>query len=200
MNAYPGPVAQVGDVPQPGGRGAATPSASAMSCPWAQVSISRAVATTGRPSPPVPSDLDTGRYGGEVFPDLSPAGPPAFQHRRRLVQVLAPPSTDTVQFGHRPVEVLGERVRVGHGQVGRGVGPGQVTDLVRDRPAGGRCRGGPARPGQVGDALVADLPGRAGPRPTPAAGWTIAHQVGHLAWTDAAAHLAITDPDAFTAT
>jgi uncharacterized protein (TIGR03084 family) len=48
------------------------------------------------------------------------------------------------------------------------------------------------------DALVADLPPAAWATPTPAAGWTIAHQVGHLAWTDAAAHLAMTDPGAFT--
>ena len=34
-------------------------------------------------------------------------------------------------------------------------------------------------------------------RPTPAAGWTIAHQIAHLAWTDHAALLAVTDPDAF---
>jgi uncharacterized protein (TIGR03084 family) len=48
------------------------------------------------------------------------------------------------------------------------------------------------------DALVADLPPAAWATLTPAAGWTVAHQVGHLAWTDAAAHLAMTDPDAFT--
>ncbi|WP_433547026.1 TIGR03084 family metal-binding protein [Streptomyces sp. CA-294286] len=35
--------------------------------------------------------------------------------------------------------------------------------------------------------------------PTPAAGWTIAHQIAHLAWTDAVALLAATDPDAFGA-
>ncbi|MFB7939055.1 TIGR03084 family metal-binding protein [Streptomyces sp. NPDC056049] len=32
---------------------------------------------------------------------------------------------------------------------------------------------------------------------TPAAGWTVAHQIAHLAWTDRAALLAVTDPDAF---
>jgi uncharacterized protein (TIGR03084 family) len=47
------------------------------------------------------------------------------------------------------------------------------------------------------DSLVADLPPAQWSRPTPAAGWTIAHQIGHLAWTDDAAHLAITDPAAF---
>ena len=35
--------------------------------------------------------------------------------------------------------------------------------------------------------------------PTPAAGWTIAHQIAHLTWTDAVAALAATDPDAFGA-
>jgi uncharacterized protein (TIGR03084 family) len=36
-------------------------------------------------------------------------------------------------------------------------------------------------------------------RPTPAAGWTIAAQVAHLAWTDEVALLAATDPAAFSA-
>jgi uncharacterized protein (TIGR03084 family) len=35
--------------------------------------------------------------------------------------------------------------------------------------------------------------------PTPAVGWTIAHQVAHLAWTDDVALLAVTDPAAFAA-
>ena len=33
--------------------------------------------------------------------------------------------------------------------------------------------------------------------PTPAAGWTVAHQVAHLAWTDEVSLLAVTDPPAF---
>ncbi len=45
------------------------------------------------------------------------------------------------------------------------------------------------------DALVSDLPDQAWPTPTPAAGWTIAHQIAHLAWTDRAALLAVTDPE-----
>jgi uncharacterized protein (TIGR03084 family) len=36
-------------------------------------------------------------------------------------------------------------------------------------------------------------------RPTPAAGWTVAHQVAHLAWTDEVALLAATDPAGFAA-
>lgn len=47
------------------------------------------------------------------------------------------------------------------------------------------------------DAMVADLPPARWAAPTPAAGWTIRHQVAHLAWTDHAATLAITDPDGF---
>ncbi|GAA4668959.1 MULTISPECIES: TIGR03084 family metal-binding protein [Amycolatopsis] len=35
--------------------------------------------------------------------------------------------------------------------------------------------------------------------PTPAEGWTIAHQIGHLAWTDAKALLAVRTPDDFGA-
>lgn len=51
--------------------------------------------------------------------------------------------------------------------------------------------------GQDLDDLVAGLPAEAWATPTPAEGWTIAHQVGHLAWTDEAAVLATTDPVAF---
>jgi uncharacterized protein (TIGR03084 family) len=46
------------------------------------------------------------------------------------------------------------------------------------------------------DALVADADWAL---PTPAPGWTIAHQISHLAWTDAVATLAATDPHAFLA-
>jgi len=49
------------------------------------------------------------------------------------------------------------------------------------------------------DAMVAPLSDVDWSRPTPAAGWTIAHQVAHLAWTDHATLLAATDPDAFAA-
>ncbi|BCB85683.1 TIGR03084 family metal-binding protein [Phytohabitans suffuscus] len=55
-------------------------------------------------------------------------------------------------------------------------------------------------------AESADLDARVGPLPeahwtrlTPSVGWTIAHQVAHLAWTDHTALLAVTDPDAFRA-
>ncbi|WP_433345222.1 TIGR03084 family metal-binding protein [Micromonospora sp. CA-111912] len=49
------------------------------------------------------------------------------------------------------------------------------------------------------DALVAPLPSGDWARPTPAAGWTVAHQIAHLAWTDHVALLAATDPGAFFA-
>ncbi|MFF0879490.1 TIGR03084 family metal-binding protein [Micromonospora aurantiaca (nom. illeg.)] len=49
------------------------------------------------------------------------------------------------------------------------------------------------------DALVADLPPEGWERPTPAPGWTVAHQVAHLAWTDHVAYLAATDESAFFA-
>jgi uncharacterized protein (TIGR03084 family) len=49
------------------------------------------------------------------------------------------------------------------------------------------------------DRMVAGLPASDWSRATPAAGWTIRHQIAHLAWTDQASLLAITDPDAFTA-
>jgi uncharacterized protein (TIGR03084 family) len=52
------------------------------------------------------------------------------------------------------------------------------------------------------DALVADLPdvGERGWRtPTPAAGWDVAHQIAHLAWTDETAVQAATDRAAWDA-
>ena len=49
------------------------------------------------------------------------------------------------------------------------------------------------------DALVAPLPAAAWATPTPSPGWTIAHQVAHLAWTDGKALFAVTDPEHFTA-
>lgn len=53
--------------------------------------------------------------------------------------------------------------------------------------------------GDALDALVADLGPGAWATPTPAAGWTIAHQVAHLAWTDGGATLAATDAESFQA-
>ncbi|GED99806.1 hypothetical protein nbrc107696_02530 [Gordonia spumicola] len=47
------------------------------------------------------------------------------------------------------------------------------------------------------DNLVADLPDERWASPTPAEGWTIAHQVGHILWTDRVSLLAATDPDGF---
>lgn len=53
--------------------------------------------------------------------------------------------------------------------------------------------------GQDLDSLVADLPVQEWSRPTPAPGWSIAHQIGHLTWTDEVALAAVTDPAAFAA-
>src|ERR1700733_7779940 len=47
------------------------------------------------------------------------------------------------------------------------------------------------------DALVAPLTADRWAAPTPAAGWTIAHQIGHLLWTDRASLTAVTDEAAF---
>src|SRR6266540_4192806 len=47
------------------------------------------------------------------------------------------------------------------------------------------------------DRLVADLPGEHWAAPTPAPGWSIAHQIAHLAWTDDRTLLAATDPEVF---
>jgi len=51
--------------------------------------------------------------------------------------------------------------------------------------------------GDALDAVVAQLEETAWLGPTPARGWTIAHQVAHLAWTDEQAMLAATDPEGF---
>lgn len=51
--------------------------------------------------------------------------------------------------------------------------------------------------GSALDSLVAGLDAAAWSAPTPAPGWTIAHQIAHLEWTDTVALLAVTDPDAF---
>jgi uncharacterized protein (TIGR03084 family) len=47
------------------------------------------------------------------------------------------------------------------------------------------------------DALVAGLDPTRWAGPTPAEGWTVAHQIAHLAWTDDRALQAVQDPEAF---
>jgi len=47
------------------------------------------------------------------------------------------------------------------------------------------------------DALVADLPADRWTEATPAAGWTIAHQIAHLLWTDRVALTAVPDETSF---
>ncbi|WP_138734107.1 TIGR03084 family metal-binding protein [Modestobacter excelsi] len=64
-----------------------------------------------------------------------------------------------------------------------------IEDLLADLAAEGAA---------LEELLVALDPGEWA-RPTPAAGWTVAAQVAHLAWTDEVALLAATDPDAFPA-
>src|SRR6186997_947071 len=49
------------------------------------------------------------------------------------------------------------------------------------------------------DTLVADLPEAGWRTPTPSPGWTVAHQIAHLWWTDRVSLKSITDEDAFTA-
>jgi uncharacterized protein (TIGR03084 family) len=53
--------------------------------------------------------------------------------------------------------------------------------------------------GESLDAVVSTLDESGWRTATPAEGWTVGHQVGHLAWTDQAALLAATDVDAFSA-
>jgi uncharacterized protein (TIGR03084 family) len=49
------------------------------------------------------------------------------------------------------------------------------------------------------DATVADLPAGVWAEATPAPGWTIAHQIAHLLWTDRVALTAVTDEAGFAA-
>ncbi|MFD7664826.1 TIGR03084 family metal-binding protein [Streptomyces sp. NPDC059788] len=51
--------------------------------------------------------------------------------------------------------------------------------------------------GDALDALVGGLASEGWALATPAVGWTVAHQIGHLAWTDRQALLSATDPAAF---
>jgi uncharacterized protein (TIGR03084 family) len=49
------------------------------------------------------------------------------------------------------------------------------------------------------DALVAELAPERWASPTPAPGWTIAHQIAHLLWTDRVALTSVTDEPGFAA-
>ncbi|MCX5410882.1 TIGR03084 family metal-binding protein [Streptomyces sp. NBC_00059] len=49
------------------------------------------------------------------------------------------------------------------------------------------------------DLLVAGLSAQEWTVPTPAEGWTVAHQIAHLHWTDEVALVAATEPGAFAA-
>ncbi len=53
--------------------------------------------------------------------------------------------------------------------------------------------------GEELDSLVAGLDAAGLARETPAAGWTVAHQLAHLAWTDRWTLLAARDPEGFAA-
>jgi len=47
------------------------------------------------------------------------------------------------------------------------------------------------------DALVASLPAQRWAESTPAPGWTVAHQIGHLLWSDQLSLTSVTDEAAF---
>ncbi|MFE5807295.1 TIGR03084 family metal-binding protein [Streptomyces sp. NPDC056491] len=49
------------------------------------------------------------------------------------------------------------------------------------------------------DSLVGELAATDWTRPTPAPGWTVAHQIAHLHWTDRASLLSLTDATGFGA-
>jgi uncharacterized protein (TIGR03084 family) len=56
-----------------------------------------------------------------------------------------------------------------------------------------------AAEGDDADRMVAGLAPERWATPTPAPGWTIAHQIAHLTWTDRQARLSAIDPEAFSA-
>jgi uncharacterized protein (TIGR03084 family) len=56
-----------------------------------------------------------------------------------------------------------------------------------------------AAEGAALEDVVAGLEDAAWREPTPAEGWTVAHQIAHLAWTDDQALRAATDPERFSA-
>jgi uncharacterized protein (TIGR03084 family) len=68
---------------------------------------------------------------------------------------------------------------------GVGLLPGLLTDLADESAAV--------------DDLVAPLDSAGWSTPTPAEGWTVAHQIAHLAWTDDQALLALRQPETFAA-
>jgi uncharacterized protein (TIGR03084 family) len=66
---------------------------------------------------------------------------------------------------------------------GVGLRPGLLADLADE--------------GSALDRLVADLAPAQWATPSPAPGWTVAHQIAHLAWSDQQALLAVRSPDEF---
>ncbi|MGW4488765.1 TIGR03084 family metal-binding protein [Amycolatopsis sp. NPDC004368] len=52
---------------------------------------------------------------------------------------------------------------------------------------------------QAIDDVVAGMPPEGWARPTPAEGWTVAHQIAHLAWTDSKALIAAARPEQWQA-
>ncbi|MET9362152.1 TIGR03084 family metal-binding protein [Streptomyces sp. NPDC006632] len=71
--------------------------------------------------------------------------------------------------------------------------PAGPSDAVLDVLDDLRAEGGEL------DVLIGELSPAQWGTATAAPGWSIAHQVAHLAWTDTAALLAVTDPEAFAA-
>src|SRR5690606_39539717 len=82
------------------------------------------------------------------------------------------------------------RERRGRYTAGRGEGGTRMADL------GGLLGDLRAESAEL-DALVAGLDAGGLAAPTPAEGWTIAHQLSHLAWTDRWSLLALRDPAGF---
>ncbi|MFC5183943.1 TIGR03084 family metal-binding protein [Actinomadura harenae] len=83
--------------------------------------------------------------------------------------------------------------------LGRGLPSGRAAGDAGGMPDLNALLADMADEGASLDALVAPLDAAAWATPTPAEGWTVAHQIAHLTWTEEAALRSATDPRAFLA-
>lgn len=152
-----GPVADPGDVPQPGGRRAYGPEG-----------VGDVLAVRpglhqpggghggGAHRRPVPGEPDPGRDRAQGLLELLAAGPPAGEEfgGRQLRALLRALVDEAVGGGEGLLGLGGEGVGVGGGEEGGPVGPGEVGDLMGDRPAGRGGRRGPPILAQLSDETV----------------------------------------------
>ena len=135
-----------------------TPSASATSRPWAQVSMSRAGGHGGGGhGRAVPREADVPAAPRAAPCRGRPVPPASAPAARRAGERRPPPPlrrrTSRAQASAFSTSVV-ERLHVGHGEQGGAVGPGEVRDLVGDAPAGRGGREQPLFRAQLGDEVI----------------------------------------------